>query len=74
VVATYRSDGDALAGAQVYYSYVAGASSNAIITRADFNTWWATAERKEQLRTSFFQVLVETWAGKNFQYGPTYTL
>jgi len=61
VGATYSADQNVLAAAKVYYPLVAGASTNAIITRADFNTWWSTAERNEKLRTAFFQVQMDAW-------------
>jgi hypothetical protein len=60
---TYSADQNVLAAAKVYYTAVATAKNqgNAIITRADFNAWWASAERNEKLRTAFFQVQMDAW-------------
>lgn len=51
-----------MAAAKVYYTAVATANGgSAIITRADFNAWWASAERNEKLRTAFFQIQMDAW-------------
>tara|TARA_B110000285_G_C14912550_1_gene508644 strand:- start:270 stop:527 length:258 start_codon:yes stop_codon:yes gene_type:complete len=62
VDATYSADPDVLAAAKVYYAAVAAArSSNTIITRADFNAWWAAARANTKLSTAFFQVQENAW-------------
>jgi len=62
-----------LLAAKAYYTAVGQRiSPNTIITRADFNSWWATAERDEKLETAFFDKYMEGWVAEygGRRYGP----
>ena len=71
--ATYAADARVQKAALEYYTAVARRiAPNTIITRADYNSWWAVAERDESLKTAFFYKLMSTWSstyGKG-SYGP----
>jgi len=61
--ATYAADARVSTAAIVYYTAVAQRiAPNTIITRADYNSWWAAAQRDESLKTAFFYKLMVTWS------------